>query len=779
MKRKSVLLTLILVLLCSASLSACFLKNVKIQLYFWVDGEVYSVIDTNGRETIAVPSDPVKDGCVFDGWYWDEGYWQKPFTANSLLAAPIEENMSVYAKFIGENEEPSKPSNPDASDNTDTPDTSDNPSKPTANYKDKYDQSAFLGRTIDLINASRLETVSGGGRVFTDELYLNDIHKEPIGEQSSEVHTYDSLAAMIKEASASVQNKVVGSATSCDFLVNASIEVSVGSSYERKKKSETKQYGYTYSYLMNGYRLDIEGYKDIDYLRSIASQSLKNDVKKVGAGELSAQQFVMKWGTHVILSGIFGEKINVNYTTVSTNVSDEAAWRNELTSKLAVGFQKDGISNESKLNASAMRSESTATSVSTLKIEALSQKHFSVTNMSNLASEYSEWIQRSASEDYSTLIDFTENSLYCVWYLADSSDADVKKGVATLDEYMSANCSALYAQKIKAINSLMITDDVEFNSKTGELSINLASYQEAGAALDFNGSNFGGVYEVTPYYQGNPIKQITVNGAYGTRNTSGQVLRKLISPFSLKFDKDWGSTINVTLNSVGVCPSGSNGFLDVSAIADGATINLTYNGVNEIAALDGDAPAALKAKALNITSTDSAASITLRGGRGRSGGEYASGASGGSALSGDSVIVNIKGAMYAYGGDGGHGGATSSNTDRWAGKNGEYRRGGNGGHGGDAIKCVSCNITGNVTLQAGNGGNGGYGHKTERNAGIGGNGGNGGCGIRYSDTYVVSKNVTSRGGSAGAGGGSQQWNWSGNDREPGSPGSSGSDFRKG
>lgn len=569
------------------------------------------------------------------------------------------------------------------------------------------------------------------------------------------------------------------SVKNCDFLVNAAIEISAGSSYERKKKSETKQYGYTYSYLMNGYRLDVEGYKDIDYLRSITSQSLKNDVKNVGAGELSAKQFVMKWGTHVILSGIFGEKVNVNYTTISTNVSDEAAWRRELTSKLAVGFQKDGISNENKLNASAMRSESTATSVSTLKIEALSQKHFSVTSMSNLASEYSKWIQRSASEDYSTLIDFTENSLYCVWYLADSSDATVKKGVDALDEYMSANCSALYAQKIKAINSLMITDDIEFNSKSGELSINLASYQKEGAALDFNGTDFGGVYEVTPYYQGNPIKQITVNGAYGTRNTSGQVIRELISPFSLKFDKDWGSTINVTLNNVGVCPSGSNGFLDVSEIASGATINLTYNGVNEIAALEGDAPVALKAKTLNITSTDSSASLTLRGGRGRNGGEYAGGASGGSALVGDSVIVNIKGTMYAYGGDGGHGGATSSNTNRD--NDNHYRRAGNGGNGGDAIKCLSCDITGNVTIQAGNGGNGGYAYKTRNKAGIGGDGGNGGCGIRYSDTYVVSKNVTSVGGSAGAGGASQRWNagWLKDDREPGSAGSNGLDFCKG
>jgi len=53
-----------------------------------------------------MPPDPTKDGAMFDGWYWDEHTWRKPFTANSLLNAPLSKNMSVYAKWKteGENE---------------------------------------------------------------------------------------------------------------------------------------------------------------------------------------------------------------------------------------------------------------------------------------------------------------------------------------------------------------------------------------------------------------------------------------------------------------------------------------------------------------------------------------------------------------------------------------------------------------------------------------------------------------------------------------------------
>ncbi len=79
--------------------AACSNKVENLELSFVVNGESYSKIKTNGNETISIPDDPSKDGYTFDGWYWDEAIWSKPFTANSLLDAPISSNMAVYAKF--------------------------------------------------------------------------------------------------------------------------------------------------------------------------------------------------------------------------------------------------------------------------------------------------------------------------------------------------------------------------------------------------------------------------------------------------------------------------------------------------------------------------------------------------------------------------------------------------------------------------------------------------------------------------------------------------------
>jgi uncharacterized repeat protein (TIGR02543 family) len=92
------LLALTLIFAVALGLSSCG-GGVKFNLNFVVDEEVYSTVSTNGNEAIELPANPTKKGYTFDGWYWDNGTWQKPFTANSLINAPLSSDMSVYAKF--------------------------------------------------------------------------------------------------------------------------------------------------------------------------------------------------------------------------------------------------------------------------------------------------------------------------------------------------------------------------------------------------------------------------------------------------------------------------------------------------------------------------------------------------------------------------------------------------------------------------------------------------------------------------------------------------------
>ena len=89
---------LLIVFAVAVLVSACA-TTVVFKIGFDVDGEIIKTIDTNGTEVVKMPEDPVKEGYTFDGWYWDKDSWEKPFTANSLLDAPLSSNMTVYAKW--------------------------------------------------------------------------------------------------------------------------------------------------------------------------------------------------------------------------------------------------------------------------------------------------------------------------------------------------------------------------------------------------------------------------------------------------------------------------------------------------------------------------------------------------------------------------------------------------------------------------------------------------------------------------------------------------------
>lgn len=92
----SLLIVSVLMALCFA---ACGRKVENVHLNFVVDGQTISTIETSGKEVVAIPNNPEKEGYTFDGWYWDKDSWVNAFTANSLLNAPISSDMSVYAKM--------------------------------------------------------------------------------------------------------------------------------------------------------------------------------------------------------------------------------------------------------------------------------------------------------------------------------------------------------------------------------------------------------------------------------------------------------------------------------------------------------------------------------------------------------------------------------------------------------------------------------------------------------------------------------------------------------
>lgn len=279
---------------------------------------------------------------------------------------------------------------------------------------------------------------------------------------------------------------------------------------------------------------------------------------------------------------------------------------------------------------------------------------------------------RDDNADYAVFSDLPDNSLYCIWYLLSDGYADA---INILDEYMYSHASELYQKKIDVINSLMF-ENVAFDAETGTLSINLDTYQQQGVVTELDGVKLeGSVYKITPYYQGKRIKSVIVNGAYATRNTAGQIINTLISPFSIKIDKDWIGDLDIILNNVGAVIAGNNGFIDLSE-APNAKVNLEYRGSNIIQASASGAPG-LSIQDLTVVSkasTDTLLILAVNGANGEKGydvtmakedcskvaGNGGNGANGGCAIISNKVTLDSAGTITLIGGNGGNGGNSIS-----------------------------------------------------------------------------------------------------------------------
>ena len=97
---RNILIFILLFFACILILTGCGKINLKYTVEFYVDGTVYATVGTNG-EKIDIPLDPEKEGMTFVGWFLDEGTWEEPFTAQTLLEQPLQEEVSlkVYARW--------------------------------------------------------------------------------------------------------------------------------------------------------------------------------------------------------------------------------------------------------------------------------------------------------------------------------------------------------------------------------------------------------------------------------------------------------------------------------------------------------------------------------------------------------------------------------------------------------------------------------------------------------------------------------------------------------
>lgn len=309
-------------------------------------------------------------------------------------------------------------------------------------FKDVY-KSNGLGRTIDLISADSYKPKSGVGYIFDESaLFHRTLLEETIRDQKATYEYGTSFDSFYSKWKFDIGAKVAKNDLGIDGMNfmpgSADFNIEVKGGYEQVRKEETKELYIKMHHNIVGKSVEIIGHaSDYNYYASILSDNFKNAARQV-TDDKTAEKFIAAWGTHVIMAAYYGAAFEASYYNISHDKYSEDNWYTDIEAavKARLFFSDLNVN----LNFDLDRDSNDNSKTSLTKFEAYAVGGNGVALASDLASfqsAYETWANGLTEENY-TLIDFPENSLYCIWDFLDDSYASQK---AILDNYLVSRCN--------------------------------------------------------------------------------------------------------------------------------------------------------------------------------------------------------------------------------------------------------------------------------------------------------------------------------------------------
>lgn len=275
-----------------------------------------------------------------------------------------------------------------------------------------------VGRGINVITDPYVEVSAGAINMFdVNKLLALNWHKTFRGEMQTKSYCTNSMEDLYGSMKASFSEKLSASGSYSIFSAGLSSSFDfAASSLFKEQQNEVFYYG-EQTYL--GTLVEIDEYYDILKFQQIISERALADIKKVNEGTMTPKTFIDYYGTHVVLAGLYGSKIEIEYYVRNT----EAQWDANMQLSMQNSV-KAGISNMVEgeaLTAISLESDlglNKKYSYDSFGARCIGGKNFDGSSKENFMAEYKEWVNyTNENTDYSNLIGLPRRSLVAVWDL--------------------------------------------------------------------------------------------------------------------------------------------------------------------------------------------------------------------------------------------------------------------------------------------------------------------------------------------------------------------------
>lgn len=284
-----------------------------------------------------------------------------------------------------------------------------------------------LGKSINVATDGYLDydDINASENIF-DSTWFNDSVTIDIVDIGSESYTKISSGTNIQEFHQKYVNGL-GFTTDLELdIFSAGIE----NKFQINENLDIEKYKNQYYYNLYGYHknyyANLGNINDLTEYKNHLSQNYNGYLNLLFRNAITPKTFFDKFGTHVIVSSIYGGRLEFAYSSynnqVELNVDLEEKVSNDITAKLNSSI---AIGEKYQFNFGTSIGKSQLNFVEKYNVNSLGGNSFSASNMDNFSINYQNWIN-SLSASTASLIDISPNGAIPLWELLPSHYADRK-----------------------------------------------------------------------------------------------------------------------------------------------------------------------------------------------------------------------------------------------------------------------------------------------------------------------------------------------------------------
>lgn len=304
-----------------------------------------------------------------------------------------------------------------------------------------------IGRTINIITTDENYMVSGTEKVFDDDkLSQFDLIENFIGQTKAQTISATSMADFYANVNVEY-NKKIKAGAKIEGIFTASAErgfsFAVGADY--KNTTEEILVSSYQNYISKSLALD--GRNNTAKFSKALSEEVLRDAKN-----LEPNEFIAKYGTHIILAAYFGGRLESNYYLAnrSTTWNAQLAFNYMNEAKLAIE-ELGEAGNSSNFSIKAKLGAEKENLEERFNIYGIGGDTLQATSLKEFYEDYGRWVESVNGREIenSAMIDFPQKSLVAIWDLFPEEYSQESKKLSECFAEMAESAKSDFMDKYK------------------------------------------------------------------------------------------------------------------------------------------------------------------------------------------------------------------------------------------------------------------------------------------------------------------------------------------